>query len=92
MALAFDPTELIDTADGAAVVTVGANIGAGFLFESYASDLDIAGTNPVLVVAQSFATTASIAEGTTVDVDGTTYTVAVEKPAGNGFLELELQA
>ena len=71
--------------------TVGAFTLYGVFENQYQEALDISGTVPVYTCRSSDVTLASIARGTTIVINSTSYTVRVLQPDGSGLTALVLE-
>lgn len=76
---------------GYVLATIGGVETAALFDNGFASGFDIAGSAPTLTAASSSSAVTSAVHGTTVVVDGVSYTVAGIEPDGAAFTVLKLQ-
>lgn len=85
-----DRLAFYDTNDFGVTATVGVNSVDGIFDNEYITAFDTTGTQPVFHCRSSDVSLYSIARGTTLVINGTTYTVQNIEPDGTGMSKLVL--
>jgi len=73
------------------VVTKGSDTFNGILFDDTDEELEIEGTNSVLICRTDDVTTYSVVRGDTLTIGGVSFKVRENKPDGTGVTELVLE-